>query len=167
MQLSRSSLRILVISIIFFILNESFTVIVIISKLLQLKKTTLNRKNVTELFSEVGELYLRILVIIKRSQLPSPVEKVAEIYADNVQRNMIKFKRLLVLILIVSECYYFIRAVFDFSDVGFHLYPYLGDIFYFECIKSGYSSTLFYICNHLHHVNMLSPFVIQYFCCIC
>lgn len=166
-ELSRGSLRILFISIIFSILNEGFTVIIIISKFLQLKETTLNRKNMTELFSEIGELYLRILVIVKRRQLLSLVEKVAEIYADQLKKNVIKFKRLLIIILLAFECYYFTRAVFDFSDADFYLYPYLGDIFYFEFIKFKHSSTLFYICNHLHHVNMLTPFVIQYFCCIC
>lgn len=166
-ELSRRSLKILFISIIFSILNEGFTVIIIVSKLLQLKEMALNRKIMIELFSEIGELYVRILVIIKRRQLISLVEEVAEIYADEEKNNRIKFKAILIAILLLSECYYFIRAVLNFSDVDFHLYPYLGDTFYFEFIKYRYSSTLFYICNHLHHVNMLTPFVIQYFCCIC
>lgn len=62
--------------------------------------------------------------------------------------NVIKVKGILIVILLASEFYYFIRVFFDFPGKVFHLYHYSEDSFYLWFIKFRYSSTLFYICKH-------------------
>lgn len=163
---SRSSFRLILISVILCVLNEGLTAIIILSKLLQLNEVMQNRQNTIELVSEIGELYVRILVIMKRRHLLSIAEKVAEIYVDGTKKNLIKFKKTIIIVLFISEGYYYVRGILKFLDADFHM-NYLEDGFYFDFIKSRYASTLNYVCTELHYKNMLSPFVLYYFSGIC
>lgn len=163
---SRSNFRFIFISVILCVLNEGLTAIIILPKLLQLNEVTQNRQNTIELVSEIGELYVRILVIMKRRHLLSIVEKVAEIYVNGTKKNLIKFERTIIIVLFMSEGYYYVRGILKYLDADFHM-NYLGDRFYFDFIKSRYASTLTYVCTELHHKNMLSPFVLYYFSGIC
>lgn len=165
-QLSRSSFRLLFISVMLCILNEGLTALIILSKLLHLNEVKQNKQNTIELVSEIGELYVRILVIVKRRHLLSIAEKVAEIYADETKKNLIKFKGTITIVLFISEGCYYVRGILKFLDADFHM-NYLGDGFYFDFMKSRYASTLTYVCTQLHYMNMLSPFVLYYFCGIC
>lgn len=166
-QLSCKNLGILFISIIMSVLNDGFTIAVIISTISRLNEMELNRKSMIILVTKISELYLRFLLMIKRRKLLSVVEKVSDIYLTDVKRNKINIKRKIIILLLINDFYFITQTVLDFSDPNFQAHPYTGSSFSVYFTIWSYSSALFYICHHMQYFNMLSPFVVIYFCYIC